>query len=343
MTENIIDFLKRHDLKDLIALGVITGDKHLLTGESVGNLIKLMKNENVDRLTYGDDWFLDAKGSFVNRFNNCTNETPVGPASANKEIFVNANRHLNIFYEKFNRKIIPQPTRGFVADKLPGRTSDLKMAGEMKDVINTLPLNRKGRYWASCVLPQIVCGDRFNRLGRFLKLVGVPSRFIKGEYDNGEIIFAVDYSLRESALDWPEAKFIRRETTDLTIMLKNENGTHLVFVEAKMYDYVLPEEIRRQLDNQKPVFKAIQARNNLAASDLTHVALLYSVNDKLKKIISGPNEKLIGWSDILNLYKDLSGQYFYEMLKIAVSNPQLVTTEETYKLRKSKELGRKYF
>jgi hypothetical protein len=215
------------------------------------------------------------------------------------------------------------------------RTENLRGAGEMNEMINALPLNRKERYWTSCVFPNIVCGDNFSRLAKLLNLIGVPAKFIKSEYSNSDILFYTEYSLKESALGWEEIRPLRRDTPDMVILLKAGDGEKfLVVIEAKMFDFVVADDLKNQLARQKPVIKAIAAHNQMSAGNHVHAALVYGKTPEIIEAIAGPGEKVISWKDILDFYGELSGNYFYEMLKIAAGNPQLITTKEAYLRRR---------
>ncbi len=207
----------------------------------------------------------------------------------------------------------------------------------MNGLINALPLNRKEVYWTSCVLPQIICGDEFESLHIFLKAAGVPERFIKDRYAKGEIMFLTEYSLKESALEWPEVYRFGGYTPDLVIMLSVAGEKHLIFIEAKMFDFVMSDALLKQLENQKGVAEMIMNKNNISRDNFTHVALLYNephVPFALGEKFGGNSgEKMILWPEMLKLYDSLKGKYFYEMLRNACDNGQLVTTEEAYMKR----------
>jgi len=200
--------------------------------------------------------------------------------------------------------------------------SPVKSAGtDTRSKENTLPLNRKERYWTSCVFPQIVCNADFKDLSRFLKLIELPDRFIKPSYSNEDIIFYTEYNLKESALKWDETKSITKDTPDVLIMVKNIDEWYLVLIEAKMYDAYDPIKLKDQILAQKKIAVTILKHNNIPESNFKHVCLLLDSDDKTKKSIYP--DKLIHWNDIISLYPEKSGEYFYEMLKKAVSSHEL--------------------
>ncbi len=360
--ENITVFLEAAGLEELAALGIINGEKRILTGASAAPLAALMARKGVSRLESGDYWSFDLEGRFTNHYGGHYAPALRSSVSSMGEVFRGANRHINPFYavkpgwNKDVNSIMPGPSDILDAPDLQHasatparakRATDLEGAGEMNGMINSLPLNRKERYWTSCVFPNIVCGDRFRRLATFLKLAGVPDKFIKSEYSNSEICFYTEYSLKESALDWREVWQIRRDTPDIVILLRaNDGEKFLVVVEAKMYDFVNPSDLAGQMRRQTPVIKTIMERNAMPPENYAHLGLVLaragSFEARFLDGFNGPcgegcdpaRVRLIGWKDVIGAYRELDGDYFYEMLKVACANPQLTATAEAYSRRK---------
>lgn len=366
-SENIRIFLENTGMETLCARGVINGEKRLLTGASVKPLIELMLEKGVARLYHNQQWSLDARdSSFINHFNGYYKSVLILKISNAGDIFKGANRHINPFYVKqaggsenkikaiTNDVEIKTATvnggasyglfeYGRGAQNAGGRTINLNGAGEMNEMINALPLNRKERYWTSCVFPDIVCGDKFGRLNKLLNLTGAPDKFIKPEYSNSDICFYTEYSLKESALDWPEIRPLRRDTPDIVILLRAADGDKfLIAIEAKMYDYILPEDLIAQMARQAPVINAILYHNGISDKNYIHSALVFDKTEELKQAFAEQSSlapdslKLISWKEIVDIYRELDGRYFYEMLKIACANPQLMTTREAYLRRNLK-------
>lgn len=103
-------------------------------------------------------------------------------------------------------------------------------------MFDNLPLCRKEKYFTSCVLPQILCGDRLERLHVFLEYLNVPNEFTRDSYDSDNLRFYTEYSLKESA-NWKEASDIEsKDTPDLILLLKSKrtNALFLLVIEAKM-------------------------------------------------------------------------------------------------------------
>lgn len=347
--ENMTAFLEKSGLDDLIGRGIINGERRLLTGASAQPLIGLMFEKGVEKLVHGEQWSFDARDlNFTNLFSGYHKATPISVVSSPGEIFRGANRHINPFYDKTAGGKNGAGQGNFAANENCGpsgktgtyrsgkeRTENLSGAGVMNDMFDALPLNRKERYWTSCVFPNIVCGDRFSRLAKLLNLIGVPAKFIRSEYSNSDILFYTEYSLKESALGWDEILPLRRDTPDIVILLKADDGQKfLVVIEAKMFDFVVAGDLKNQNARQKPVINAIAAHNEMNAGSHVHAALVYRKTPEIMRAISGPGEKVISWKDIVDFYEELAGNYFYEILKVAVANPQLITTKEAYLRRR---------
>lgn len=342
--ENITVFLEAAGLDELSALGIINGEKRILTGASAAPLAALMSRNGVSRLEFGEDWSFDLDGRFTNRYGGHDAPALRSSVLSMGEVFRGSNRHINPFY---NGKPGWKKSADPGAPARAKRATDLEGAGGMNDMINSLPLNRKERYWTSCVFPNIVCGDRFRRLASFLKLAGVPNKFIKSEYSNSEICFYTEYSLKESALDWREVWQIRRDTPDIVILLRAGGGEKfLVVVEAKMYDFVNPSDLAGQMRRQMPVISTIMDRNAMPPENYAHLGLVLACAGEFEaRFLDGfkgacgegcdpARVRLIGWKDVIGAYRELDGDYFYEMLKIACANPQLTATAEAYSRRK---------
>jgi len=325
MKAEVYKFLEKFSADELIKRGVLYQERRILTGKSAFKLVEMMKSEGVAELYHGDEWRLVSNGDFSNGY------VLNAAGNINK---LNEEEH-GIVFRSANKFINPHYTNDIAS--VSGRTTNLKNAGEMNGLINALPLNRKEVYWTSCVLPQIICGDEFERLHIFLKAAGVPERFIKERYANGEIMFLTEYSLKESALEWPEVFRFGGYTPDLVIMLSAAGEKHLIFIEAKMFDFVMSDALLKQLENQKGVAEMIMTKNDISRANFTHIALLYSEPSAPfafgKKFGGNSGEKMILWPEILKLYGALKGKYFYEMLRVACDNGQLVTTEEAYMKR----------
>jgi hypothetical protein len=347
--ESMIVFLEKARLEELVGRGIICGERRLLTGASAQPLIGLMLEKGVEKLVHGEQWSFDARDlNFTNLFSGYHKATPISVVSSRGEIFRGANRYINPFYDKTaggkNGAAHGNSTANYNGGHACNagsyrsgkeRTENLSGAGEMNDMINALPLNRKERYWTSCVFPNIVCGEKFSRLAKLLNLIGVPAKFIKSEYSNSEILFYTEYSLKESALGWDEIRPLRRDTPDIVILLKADDGDKfLVVIEAKMFDFVVAGDIKNQIARQKPVINAIAAHNKMSVGSHVHAALVYSKTPEIINAIAGPCEKVISWKDIVDFYEELAGNYFYEILKVAAANPQLITTKEAYLRRR---------
>lgn len=354
MRENIKEFLAKFDAGKLCSLGIFSGDKNILTRYSVWPLLELMRSNKIDELDFFNEWRLFSNGDYYNGY--------CGPAFGNAYkieninlldvVFKKANIHINPHYSNSSNNLIyrPEPSAGknFISpagcmngnSKFSSRIKDLKGASELNDLINSLPLNRKETFWTGCVLPQIICGDEFNRLGVFLKTAGIPECYCKNRYDRGKVMFYTEYSLKESALGWDDIADIGRITPDLMMMLNVSGRKYLVVIEAKMFDYVEAGALIRQLEAQKLIIKKILDFNKMPPDSYKHVILLLKPpqadNDGIWKNGIRSDETLLFWGDIIDNYSFLKNTYFYDILQIAVKNEQLITTRGAYEMRVKK-------
>lgn len=194
----------------------------------------------------------------------------------------------------------------------------------MKILFDVLPICRKERYWTSCVLPLIICRDRFMHLRYFLELAGIPDRFIKNSYNNAEILFYTECNLKESALDWEETEAISNTTPDIVILLNIDEDKYLMFVEAKMYTLPCKEGIRRQLDEQREIADVILEKNDIARDNFRHMALFLG---HCEGFIPGYNEVVCYWDQIVDKYAFFGGDYFYEILKYGAKSKHLMSED----------------
>ncbi|HEX6359583.1 hypothetical protein, partial [Actinophytocola sp.] len=61
----------------------------------------------------------------------------------------------------------------------------------------TLPLNRKERYYTGTVLPAIVCADNFAHLGRLANLLPTGDLDVRAEPEDCTALFFTEYGLSE--------------------------------------------------------------------------------------------------------------------------------------------------
>jgi hypothetical protein len=184
----------------------------------------------------------------------------------------------------------------------------------------TLPMNRKEANFSACVLPQIIVGNQFDQLHHFLKLIGVPDRFIKPQYLLGEIEFETEYCLKHSANTWQIG--VSGETPDLLILLNVNGDRFLVCVETKMFSSVTSPQIRRQLDDQKKILRIIMERLSVSIGNFIHVVLLLQVPAGFSP---QDDEVVIRWHDILQHYKHRKTDYFYQQLETASHRLDLIS------------------
>ncbi|WP_431153843.1 AAA family ATPase [Bacillus cereus] len=101
VVEKFTDFISRFSKYKLMGRGVIEYPNFALTKNSPVNILKLMKNENVDTLTGPGGWFLTKTGHFYNqnakskfKFGNIFDES-----EGHSTVFQRQNKYLNPYYK----------------------------------------------------------------------------------------------------------------------------------------------------------------------------------------------------------------------------------------------------
>jgi hypothetical protein len=187
-------------------------------------------------------------------------------------------------------------------------------------MLKILPLCRKEKYYTSCILPQLICGDEMQRLNDFLSFLSVDRKFIHDSYSSDNLLFYTEYSLKESA-DWVElANHPSKETPDLILLIKSKdkNSYLLIVVEAKMFNKTSASEFNKKIELQKSIVEIIKNKLGIKDKNYLHICLFKDIPRGYKE---NPNERIITWSDILTLYKYFRNNYFYKILKYAIEDP----------------------
>jgi hypothetical protein len=188
-------------------------------------------------------------------------------------------------------------------------------------MIELLPVCRKEKYYTSCVLPQIICGENFERLSKFLEYIGASDAYLYETYDLSNILFYTEYSLKESAY-WDLSNLKTKDTPDLLFLIKNKSGTTflLVVIEGKMFHRVNARDLKFQLDSQKPIIESIINHSPINIEKVIHVGL---IKNTPKDIDLFQGYKTITWGDVWKLYESIIPQnYFLQILYEAINNPQ---------------------
>lgn len=99
-TENILDFLHRFTVEELVGIGVLRGRTLQLRNGSVDPLIELMKEHEVDRLEYPpQSWYLDVSYDFNNP--QSTEDATSADQLFNKgNVFNYQNVNINPYYRR---------------------------------------------------------------------------------------------------------------------------------------------------------------------------------------------------------------------------------------------------
>lgn len=209
----------------------------------------------------------------------------------------------------------------------------------MKSLFEMLPINRKEKFWTSCVLPALITGESFRDISGFLKLIGVPEKFIKDRYDNDEIMFTTEYCLRDSARNWPEVAKISAKMPDVVILLRIKSEIFLIFIEAKMFSRVRKEDFDFQIKEQIKIAEIILKKNKIPSGNFIHVGIFLEKPSWTELI---DNLVVIDWGEVLGLYSAKKGNYFYEMLTVATEHKDLMSkVVPTFGLNKTGNMGYK--
>lgn len=185
-----------------------------------------------------------------------------------------------------------------------------------------LPLNRKERFFTGTVFPMIVCRDNFKYINNFFSLIkgfGNPEIIHNNNITN--IQFFTEYSLKESRLKaerWCKHDIESKDTPDILIYI-NDPIKYLVVIEAKMYDNPLPDNLFKQMKNQKPIINCITSELEIEKNKVFHYALIpkpyYEINKT--KLIS---IDILTWEDIYETYnKMFPDDYFVNLLGFSLA------------------------
>ncbi|MDQ1539087.1 MAG: hypothetical protein QOE58_3480 [Actinomycetota bacterium] len=103
----------------------------------------------------------------------------------------------------------------------------------------TLPLNRKERFYTGTVLPAIVTAGDFAALDRLGVLMGAPGLIVRTALEDCTVLFFTEYGISESAVGAARERFdglpTGRDTPDIVILV-TEPSPVLLAIEAKLYD-----------------------------------------------------------------------------------------------------------
>ncbi|MGZ4447648.1 MAG: hypothetical protein ACXVEC_13020 [Nocardioides sp.] len=186
---------------------------------------------------------------------------------------------------------------------------------------NTLPLNRKERFYTGTVLPGIVCSD-FSRLNLLTALMGHPDVEASGDPAQSGVVFFTEYGIAESAYGPAAARFAglptARDTPDVVFLTVRPSPV-LFALEAKMYDRPGGGELRHQLDLQRELLDplAVRLAEWLGVDEVpvAHRALLPAAQEGLHL---APHQAL-SWEQVRDAYADVAPAYWMQMLNEALS------------------------
>lgn len=195
----------------------------------------------------------------------------------------------------------------------------------------TLPLNRKERYYTGTVLPAIACADHFAHLHRLTRLLpGIGELDVRVSPDDCTVLFFTEYGLGESVFDQRarerfEGLALGKDTPDVVVLV-TEPAPVLIALEAKFYDRPSKPDLLHQLRAQAELLQPLASRLGEKLGQpvtLAHAALLpkplaYAVGD-----LGIPT---ITWEDFRETFRDVAPPYFDAILSTAIDRyPDLVS------------------
>ncbi len=192
-----------------------------------------------------------------------------------------------------------------------------------------LPLNRKERYFTGTVLPMIVCAAGFKDLHILASLMGCKLPPVEPDPAKTNIQFFTEYSLVESIYGAKtKARFPSppktKDTPDVIILVKGEERTILLALEAKMYHQPQAHALVTQMKAQK--IQLDYLREHLHLDEVYHAALLPAAYArKIQEQILSQEQyafPVVSWEDILDGYRPVRGEadYFLGMLDLALKS-----------------------
>lgn len=189
---------------------------------------------------------------------------------------------------------------------------------QLSDLIHqTLPLNRKERFFTGTVFPMIVCKDNFKHFNRLLPLVGLADLNVEGiKWGVGNMVFYTEYSLKESLVterdkkrfDIPKSK----DTPDIVIYLREPKPV-IIALEAKVFNNSPAAKLRKQMKRQ---WKFLEAMKKELNADCHHYALIpQALYDSYKGSFKG---KVLTWDALAQAYEATGPDYFLDMLNLSL-------------------------
>ncbi len=185
----------------------------------------------------------------------------------------------------------------------------------------TLPLNRKERFYTGTVLPGIVCAQ-LPELARLTALMGWPSVDVRDDPQDCGLVFFTEYGIAESAYGPARARFeglsTARDTPDVVFLVTRPEPV-LFALEAKMFDRPGGGALRKQLDQQLdlllPLAQRLASWLGVDAVPVVHRALLPPEQMTLHL----EPHQAISWSELRDAYAGIAPPYWLAMLDEALN------------------------
>lgn len=192
------------------------------------------------------------------------------------------------------------------------------MTPDLHKILGNLPLNREERFWTATVLPALVAGDDFTRIGHFVNLlrdaVKLPALQPPCEYPHA--ILLSEYDRRKSDRYANTAKGMAA-TPDLIVVVHG-NDPMIFGIEAKMFDN--PSSVAWQLKCQGDhclswVAEVLRADRSEPPYAQLGIAL---VPDQEAQGLRNQGVPTITWTNVLNLGPGKG--FYHDLLTEAIAS-----------------------
>lgn len=187
--------------------------------------------------------------------------------------------------------------------------------------VQRLPINRKEQYYTGTVLPMIVAGDGFKRLGEFLALCRVPADVpLDADPESTNVQFFTEYSFHESVSG------ARSVVPDLVVYVESEPSL-LLGVEAKVFLRPSVADVTKQLQAQSALLE-IMAKE-VGTNPLIHQVALLPARLGFPDKLSGV--PVLPWETVANTFRNAASPYWMGVLDEAIERwEELASSEDTY-------------
>lgn len=186
---------------------------------------------------------------------------------------------------------------------------------------NSLPINRKERFYTGTVLPALIWSDR---LDRFLRLIGAPTVTVRTDPADTNLVLYSEYDLRDAIANDQNAGWRlpdRAETPDLVIQIgePDDEAGILVVVEAKVFSRPSPQSLRAQIERQEAAviapFRSVRPGwTVLQMALLPEQSVTHAMEAELRPL------RWTTWQRLADAYRTVAAaSYWVEVIEAALS------------------------